>query len=286
MANTMGERPMILRARDVEWELDRTLVMGIVNVTPDSFTDGGRHFGDDAAIAHGLRLAEEGADILDVGGESTRPGALPVDADEEWRRIGGVIAGIAGKTDVPISVDTYKPEVARKAIRAGAVIVNDIRGLRDLEMVRVVANSEAGVVVLHMKGEPLTMNEDPRYEDVVEEVRGFLFRQMAHAMAYGVARETIALDPGFGFGKTPDHNAALLQGLGELEAMERPLLVGVSGKSFPPTVFPGGMPDPMEASLAVASIAIQGGADIVRVHDVAQTLRGLRTRGVLAGPDG
>src|SRR2546422_11422898 len=134
MANAMGERPMILRARDVEWELDRTLVMGIVNVTPDSFTDGGRHFGDDAAIAHGLRLAEEGADILDVGGESTRPGALPVDADEEWRRIGRGIAGISRQDGVPISVDTYKPEVARKAIRAGAGIVNRVHGLREADM--------------------------------------------------------------------------------------------------------------------------------------------------------
>ncbi len=282
----MGERPLVWRARDVEWELDRTLVMGIVNVTPDSFSDGGEHFSEEAGIAHALRLADEGADILDVGGESTRPGARPVDAEEEWRRIEGVIAGIAGKIGVPISVDTYKPEVARKAIRAGAVIVNDIRGLRDPEMVRVVANSRAGAVVLHMQGEPATMNKDPRYKDVVGEVRGFLFRQLAFAMAHGVTRETIALDPGFGFGKTPAHNAALLQGLGELQAVERPVLVGVSGKSFPPTVLPGGKPGRLEASLAAASVAIQAGADIVRVHDVAETLRLVRTRGVPAGLDG
>src|SRR2546428_7937881 len=181
----MGGEPLTWRARHVEWRMDRTLVMGIVNVTPDSFSDGGEHFGTEVATAHALKLTEEGADILDIGGESTRPGARPVDPAEEWRRIGDVISGVAQKSDTPISVDTYKPEVARKAIRAGAVIVNDIHGLRDPEMVRVVANSEAGVVVLHMKGEPLTMNEDPRYEDVVEEVRGVLFRQMAHAMAYG-----------------------------------------------------------------------------------------------------
>src|SRR5438445_7684128 len=181
MASAMGERPMILRARDVEWEFDRTLVMGIVNVTPDSFSDGGEHVTDETAVAHALRLAEEGADILDVGGESTRPGAQPVDAEEEWRRIAIVIETIDRKTDVPISVDTYKPEIARKAIRAGAVIVNDVRGLMDMEMKRVIANSGAGAVIMHMQGEPATMQENPQYEDVVAEVRAFLTRQMAAA---------------------------------------------------------------------------------------------------------
>ena len=283
MARWMAGDRLVWRARDVEWELDRTLVMGIVNVTPDSFVDGGGHFGEEAGIAHGLRLADEGADILDVGGESTRPGARPVDAAEEWRRIGGVVAGMSRKTDVPISVDTYKHEVARKAIRAGAVIVNDIRGLQDPEMVRVVANSGAGAVILHMKGNPATMNEDPRYEDIVAEVRGFLFREMASAMAQSVARETIALDPGFGFGKTPAHNAALLRGLPALHAMERPVLVGVSGKSFPSKARGGGTPARPETSLAATAVAIQAGADIVRVHDVAATVPFVRTPGRTRG---
>jgi len=267
----MADERLVWRARDVVWEIDRTLVMGIVNVTPDSFSDGGEHFSEEAGISHGLRFAEEGADLLDVGGESTRPGARPVDAEEEWQRIGGVIAGIVRKSDVPISVDTYKPEIARKAIRAGAVIVNDVHGLRDPEMVKVVANSGAGAVILHMKGEPATMNDDPRYGDVVAEVRAFLTRRMAEAMAVGVSRETIVIDPGFGFGKTPAHNAELLRRLEELQILGRPVLVGVSGKSFGNKV-PAGESGRLDASLEAAAIAIMRGADIVRVHDVSGTV--------------
>lgn len=279
----MGEAPLLWRARDVEWELDRTLVMGVINVTPDSFLDGGKHVGEEAGIAYGLRLADEGADILDVGGESTRPGARPVDAGEEWRRIGGVIAGIARKSDTPISVDTYKPDIARRAIRSGAVIVNDVRGLRDAEMVRVVANSGVGVVIMHMQGEPATMNDNPRYGDVVSDVCSFLAHRMTKATADGVARETIVIDPGFGFGKTPAHNAALLQRLGEFRALKRPVLVGVSGKSFPRSVLGAGKVGRAEASLAAAGVAIAGGADIVRVHDVAPTVRFVRARRVPTG---
>jgi dihydropteroate synthase len=278
----MGPEPLVWRARDVEWRVDRTLVMGIVNVTPDSFIDGGVHYEEAAAIAHGLRLADEGADILDIGGESTRPGARAVEGEEEWRRIAGAIATIDRKSDVPISVDTYKPEIARKAIRAGAVVVNDVHGLRDPEMVRVVSNSGAGAVILHMKGEPSTMNEDPQYEDVVAEVRAFLVRQMSSAIAGGIAPETIVLDPGFGFGKTPEQNAALLQGLGELRGMERPILVGVSGKSFPPKASAKGDPRRMEASLAAMAVAVLAGADIVRVHDVAATVPFVRALNGLA----
>jgi len=284
MVRAMADARFVWRARDVEWTLDRPLVMGIVNATPDSFLDGGEHSEERAAIAHALHLAEEGADILDVGGESTRPEALPVDAEEEWRRIGGVIAGIARTSDVPISVDTYKPEIARKAIRAGAVIVNDVHGLRDPRMVRVVSNSGAGAVILHMQGEPATMNQDPRYADVVAEVRTFLFHRMASAMAGGVPRETIVLDPGFGFGKTPEQNAAVLGGLGELHAMERPILVGVSGKSFPPKTFAEGDLPRRGASLAALAAAVLAGADIVRVHDVGATVRFLRSPTRLSEP--
>src|SRR5881628_2612318 len=195
MERPMGGEPPIWRARHVEWRIVRPLVMGILNVTPDSFTDGGKHFTAETAVAHGLRLAEEGADILDIGGESTRPGAQPVDADEEWRRVGSVIAEISRKDDVPISVDTYKPEVARKAIRAGAVIVNDVHGLRDADMVRVVGNSGAGAVIMHMQGEPATMQRHPTYTDVVAEVSAFLEQQMELAGAGDVARESLVVDP-------------------------------------------------------------------------------------------
>jgi len=246
-------------------------IMGVINVTPDSFSDGGVFEEPGAAIAHGRRLLAEGADILDVGGESTRPGSRPVDAEEEWRRIGGVIAGIRRKSDIPISVDTYKPEIARKAIRAGAVIVNDVRGLRDAEMRNVVGNSGAGAVILHMKGDPATMNDDPRYEDVAAEVQVFLTRQMAAAMAAGVARNTIAIDPGFGFGKTPAHNSELLERLGQFKALGQPVLVGVSGKSFGPDA-PGGTPGRIDASLEAAAFAVMRGADVLRVHDVAGTV--------------
>jgi len=277
MGRQMGGEPLVWRARDIEWEIRRTLVMGIVNVTPDSFSDGGEHLSEEAAVAHALRLAEEGADILDVGGESTRPGARPVDAEEEWRRIGNVIAEIDRKSDIPISVDTYKPEVARKAIRAGAVIVNDIRGLRSPEMAGVVANSGAGVVVMHMHGEPPTMQDDPQYADAVREVRDFLAGQLDAATRAGVEREAVVLDPGFGFGKTPAHNTELLRGLGEIRSLGRPVLVGVSRKSFLAGSHPKDDRRRLEASLAAAGYAIEHGANVVRVHEVAETVRFVRT---------
>jgi len=250
--------------------------MGILNVTPDSFSDGGLHFGDAPAVAHGLRLVEEGADILDIGGESTRPGAQPVAVEEEWKRIGRVITEIGRKSDTPISVDTYKPEVARKAIRAGAVIVNDVHGLRDSEMARVVANSDAGTVIMHMQGEPATMQKHPTYTDVVAEVRTFLALQMEEAIRQKVAPEAIVLDPGFGFGKTPAHNLELLRGLGSLQDLGRPILVGVSRKSFPQGTQDRGDARRPEVALATAAIAILRGANIVRVHDVAETVRYVR----------
>jgi len=273
----MGGEPLTWRARHVEWRMDRTLVMGIVNVTPDSFSDGGEHFSTEAATAHALKLTEEGADILDIGGESTRPGARPVDPAEEWRRIGDVISGVAQKSDTPISVDTYKPEVARKAIRAGAVIVNDIHGLRDPEMAGIIANSGAGAVIMHMQGDPVTMQRDPRYGDVVREVRDFLSRQLDAATRAGVDRETIALDPGFGFGKTPAHNTQLVRGLREIRSLGRPMLVGVSRKLFLGDARQPGDGPRVSASLATAAFAIERGADIVRVHDVQETVRYVRT---------
>lgn len=269
----MGAEPLVWRAKGVTWEVHRTLVMGVLNVTPDSFSDGGRFHDERAAVERGLQIADEGADLVDVGGESTRPGARPVPAEEEWRRIGGVIAGVHRRSPIPISVDTRKPEVAAKAIEAGAVIVNDVGGLRDPAMARLVADRGVGAVVMHMRGEPATMQTDPRYGDVVAEVKAFLAGQLAAAVAAGVAREAIVLDPGIGFGKTPAHNVELLRGLGTIRALRRPVLVGVSRKSFLAKVHPKGDTRRLEASLAAAGFAILQGADIVRAHDVAETAR-------------
>ena len=275
----MGEEPLVWRAREIEWVLDRTLVMGILNVTPDSFSDRGKFLDTNGAVDRAVQIAEEGADILDVGGESTRPGAQPVPADEEWRRIGPLIEAVARKIDLPISVDTYKPDIARKAIRAGAVVVNDVRGLRDPAMAKVVANAGAGAVIMHMKGEPATMQRDPRYEDVLAEVRGFLSDRLQDSLSRGIARESVVLDPGLGFGKTPAHNTAILRSLLRIRELGRPVLVGPSRKSFLEPVPPQGNLTRLESSLAAAALAIANGANIVRVHDVAETVHLVRSPG-------
>jgi len=275
----MGEEPLVWRTREVEWVLDRTLVMGILNVTPDSFSDGGKFLDTNAAVARAVQIAEEGADILDVGGESTRPGAQPVPADEEWRRIGPLIEAVGRKIDLPISVDTYKPDIARNAIRAGAVVVNDVRGLRDPAMVKVVANAGAGAVIMHMKGEPATMQRDPRYEDVIAEVVGFLSDRQQDSLSRGIAKESVVLDPGLGFGKTPAHNTAILRSLLRIRELGRPVLVGASRKSFLEPGPPQGNLTRLESSLGAAALAIANGANIVRVHDVAETVHLVRSPG-------
>jgi len=279
----MGAEPLVWRAKDIEWELRRTLVMGVLNVTPDSFSDGGRFTDERAAVERGIQIADEGADLIDVGGESTRPGAQPVPADEEWRRIGGVIAGVHRRSAIPISVDSRKPEVAAKALEAGAVVVNDVGGLQDPAMARLVAESGSAAVIMHMRGDPATMQADPRYDDVVAEVRAFLARQFASAVTAGVAREAIVLDPGIGFGKTPGHNVELLRGLETVRGLGRPVLVGVSRKSFLAKVHPKGDTRRLEASLATTGFAVQHGADIVRVHDVGETVRYVRMLDSLLG---
>jgi len=279
----MGAEPLVWRARGVEWEVRRTLVMGVLNVTPDSFSDGGRFHDEREAVGRGLQIAEEGADLLDVGGESTRPGSQSVPAEEEWRRIGGVIEAVHRHSAIPISVDTRKPEVARRAIASGAAIVNDVTGLRDPAMAKLVAESGAGAVIMHMRGEPATMQADPRYADVVAEVTAFLAQQLESAVAAGVPREAIVLDPGIGFGKTPAHNEDLLRGLPGIRGLGRPVLVGVSRKSFLATVHPKGDTRRLEASLAAAGFAILQGADIVRVHDVVETVRYVRMLDGLLG---
>ncbi|MFP2924732.1 dihydropteroate synthase [Pyxidicoccus sp. 3LG] len=262
-----------LGGRTFEWG-SRTYVMGIVNVTPDSFSDGGRYFGAEAAIAHGVALAEAGADLLDVGGESTRPGSQPVGVEEELARVLPVIEGLRARTSVPISVDTTKAAVAREVLKAGAHLINDITGFTsDPDLPRVVAEAGAACCLMHIQGTPATMQQAPRYDDLVDEVLAFLEGAVGRAVAAGVPRGRILLDPGIGFGKTFDHNLFLLRRLGELRVLGLPLLVGTSRKGFLGKLT-GGRPaaERLAASLgSVAALAALGGAEVVRVHDVAET---------------
>ncbi len=257
---------------------ERVHVMGIVNVTPDSFSDGGLFLDRDAAIDHGLRLADEGADVLDVGGESTRPGAAPVSADDETERVVPVVEALAAKTDVPVSVDTSKASVARRALDAGAQIVNDVAAGRfDDELLPLVATHGAPVVLMHMRGEPRTMQKDPRYEDVVREVAAFLDERADAAVAAGVTRDKILVDPGFGFGKTREHNLVLLRRLHEFRCLGFPILAGTSRKSFIGSTL-GDLPveERLEGTAATVALAVANGASVVRVHDVREMARVVR----------
>ena len=260
-------------------DLSRPRVMGIVNVTPDSFSDGGRHADTTAALRHAQRLVEEGADILDIGGESTRPGAPTVPAGEEWARIEGVLKGAMG-WGVPLSVDTCKTEVMQRALDLGADIINDVQALGAPGALDVVARHPAcGVCVMHMKGSPANMQDAPVYEDVLDEVRHFLRARLRALTAAGIGLERIALDPGIGFGKTPAHNLALLRRQRELLELGRPLLLGWSRKSTLGEVTGRPVDQRLAASLAAALAAVQQGAAVVRVHDVAQTVDVLRVWG-------
>jgi len=264
----------------------RAAVMGVLNVTPDSFSDGGCFLEPDAAVAHGIELVDTGADVVDVGGESTRPGAAPVPADEELRRVVPVIERLAAATDVPISVDTTKATVARAALAAGASIVNDVSaGRLDPDILPVAADAGAGYIVMHMQGEPRTMQADPRYDDVVAEVGDFLAARVEAARAAGIAPGALAADPGIGFGKTVDHNLRLLAGLPSLvERVQVPVLVGTSRKTFIGILLArtGDVPDPLpadqrdEGTLATVVWAVGRGASIVRVHDVRAAAHAVR----------
>jgi dihydropteroate synthase len=260
----------------------RTVVMAVVNVTPDSFFDGGRHFDAGRAVAAGVAMAEAGADILDIGGESSRPGAEPVSTDDELARVIPVIEGLRRQCQAPISIDTYKAPVARAAIDAGADIVNDISALSfDPAMAPLVAHEKVPVVLMHMRGTPRTMQADPQYADVVREVRDFLAARLYDAMDAGIDAEAIILDPGIGFGKTVEHNIQLLRGLAIIGALGQPLLVGASRKNFIGKIL-GLDPDQrLEGSLAAAVAAVLGGANIVRVHDVAESCRAVRVADAL-----
>ena len=269
---------MIFRARQFEFVFPRpALIMGVVNVTPDSFSDGGRFLKPEAAVAHALELVGRGADILDIGGESTRPGAEPVGEAEELRRVLPVIEQLAGRVQVPISIDTIKPAVARAALAAGACIVNDVAASReDDTMWRGVAEFKAGYVCMHARGTPQTMQENPVYADVVREVGEFFQERLGRLGAAGVAADQVVLDVGIGFGKTVEHNLQLLANLRSFTTMARPLLIGVSRKSFIGQLLGAGVQERLPASLACACLAIASGVQIIRAHDVAETVQAVR----------
>jgi dihydropteroate synthase len=273
------------RAR--EWRLrtcrlplgERTLVMGVLNVTPDSFSDGSRFLAPDAAVARAKEIAAQGADLLDIGGESTRPGAAPVAWKEEWSRIEPVLQALSrkeAKFSLPISVDTRHWQVAELALERRVEAINDVGGMREPKMRGVAAEGGAGVVVMHMLGDPRTMQSEPRYADVVKEVAAFLKKRVSSCVADGIARERVCIDPGVGFGKTTAHNLSLIAGLPELRKLGQPLLVGASRKSFISKLTGRDLRERLPGSLAAAVAAVAGGADIVRVHDVAETVDALK----------
>lgn len=255
--------------------------MGVVNVTPDSFSDGGLFLDAERAIEHAQRLVEEGADLIDVGGESSRPGSDPVSEDEELKRVGPVVKALAAKLNVPVSVDTYKPSTADRCLDLGATMLNDVTGLRDAAMREVVARHDVPVVVMHMQGEPKTMQAEPSYGDVVAEVKAFLAQRAREAEAAGV-RQTI-IDPGIGFGKTVAHNMTLLRRLAEFSELPYPLLVGVSRKSSIGAITGAPVDERLPGTLAATAIAVLNGADIVRVHDVKECKQAVQVAEAIRG---
>jgi dihydropteroate synthase len=272
------ERPALpafpfLRAGRFSFSLERPLIMGIVNVTPDSFSDGGRFLDPVAAVAHARKLIDDGADLVDLGGESTRPGSQPVSEDEEIKRVLPVLERLS---DIPVSVDTRRPRVMKAALEAGASMINDVQALSAPGAIEAVAASGCAVCLMHMKGEPATMQRAPYYDDVVGEVTTFLRDRIAACQSAGIARERIVADPGFGFGKRLEHNLALLRRLPELAALGVPLLAGWSRKSSLGMITGRPAGERLAASLAAALLAAQGGAKILRVHDARETRDVLR----------
>jgi len=267
---------MQLQCGSKKLDLSTPVVMGVLNITPDSFSDGGLFLNLDSAVAHGQRLVEEGAGILDVGGESTRPGALDVTEEEELRRVLPVVERLAARVAVPISIDTSKPAVMRAAVAAGASMINDVRALRARGALEAAATGSAAICLMHMQGEPRTMQHEPRYDDVVKDVGDFLRQRVDDCVAAGIVRQRLAIDPGFGFGKRLEHDLALLGRLDEFTRSGLPLLVGLSRKSMIGTITgrPGG--ERLPGSVAAAVIAVLKGASIVRAHDVAATVDAVR----------
>jgi dihydropteroate synthase len=263
----------------------RPLILGILNVTSDSFSDGGQFLDAPRAIAHGLKLREDGADLVDVGGESTRPGAEPVSLHEELARVVPVIEALV-REGVAVSVDTFKPEVMRAAIEAGCAVVNDVNAFRSPGALEAVADNDVGLIVMHMQGTPRDMQKEPRYDDVVAEVGAFLRARAAVLESAGITRERIVLDPGFGFGKTLDHNKALFRGLPALASMGYPLLAGVSRKKMIGDFIGRAAGERAAGSVAAALLAVQNGASLLRVHDVRETVDALNVWMALDGPIG
>ncbi|MDO8881295.1 MAG: dihydropteroate synthase [Coriobacteriia bacterium] len=256
--------------------VDRPLVMGILNVTPDSFSDGGRFIDPDAAVSHAREMIAAGAGIIDVGGESTRPGAPPVSSEEELARVLPVVEALGGEPDVPVSIDTRHAVIARACVDAGASTINDVSGFRDPAMIGVAAACDAGLVVMHMLGEPQTMQDEPHYDDVVAEVRGYLLARARELEEAGIARERIALDPGIGFGKTTQHNLALLRDLDAFVETGYPIVVGASRKRFIGDVTGESEPDKrLAGSVAAAIWSASRGIHVLRVHDVRETVAAL-----------
>ncbi len=271
---------MIFNCGKFQLDLTRPRVMGIVNVTPDSFSDGGQYAATNLAAEHALKLVAEGAAILDIGGESTRPNATPVGLQEELDRVIPVIEALVSQVNIPISIDTYKPQVMQAAISAGASMVNDVRALQEHGALEVVAKSNVGVCLMHMQGLPATMQDNPHYNDVVNDVIAFLQARLQASIHAGIAKNRILLDPGFGFGKTRAHNIALIQRLESFAALGQPLLVGLSRKSVLGQISTAQMTGNdvdarLYASIAASVIAAQKGAKILRVHDVKATVEAL-----------
>jgi len=246
--------------------------MGVINVTPDSFSDGGRYVDSVAAVTHALRMIDEGAGLIDVGGESTRPGAQSVSVEAEIERVVPVIEALAARTKIPISIDTSKPAVMTAAVRAGASMINDVRALREPGAMQAAARTEAAICLMHMQGEPRTMQADPRYSDVVAEVRDFLRERTEACLASGIAKNRLVVDPGIGFGKRLEHNLALLAGLPAVTALGWPVLIGVSRKSMLGTLLGRAVDERVAGGVAMATAAVLAGASIVRTHDVAATV--------------
>ncbi len=275
---------MIWSGRGFHFDLSRRVaIMGILNVTPDSFADGGRWNTTERALAHAEELIEQGADIIDVGGESSRPGAAPVSVDEEKQRVLPVIEALGARFAVPISIDTYKADVARAALDAGATIVNDISALSDAPMAALAAEREAGLVLMHMQGSPRDMQNDPWYEDLLAEVLAYLRNATDRALAAGVQRERIAIDPGIGFGKTAAHNVELIRHLGRFAGLGFPVLIGVSRKNFIGRLTGQEITDRLHGTIAAVTAALLCGARIVRVHDVAPTRDAARVAEAIVG---
>jgi dihydropteroate synthase len=274
------------RCRHRSIDLTRPVVMGILNVTPDSFSDGDRYTQVDAAFERAREMVAEGAAIIDVGGQSTRPGALKVEEAVEIARVLPVIEAIAASCDVAISIDTSRPAVMRAAVTAGACIINDVHALREPAARAAAAEAQTGVCLMHMQGEPRTMQENPHYDDVVAEVREFLLREREACVAAGVAAECIAFDPGIGFGKNLEHNLTLLRELPQFAALSAPLLVGISRKSVIGKILGKDVHDRLHGGVGLAALAVMGGARIIRTHDVGPTLDSVRAvTAVMQGPE-